>query len=106
MNKSRDLLHNLLSQIKAINNSIEKVKPLANQPRSPHLTGINLPSSFSINIIDRCTITKSGNTNVDPPGNFNSYSGFAPGPLTIINSVSHILAKQKILTIIIIYHSL
>ena len=94
MNKSRDLLHNLLSQIKAINNSIEKIKLLHNQPRSPHLGGINLPSTFSINIIDRCTISESGTANVNTPGNFNS--AFAPGSVTIINSVSHILAKQQI----------
>ena len=77
-----------MSQIKAINNSIEQIRPLSNQPRSPHLTGINLPSSVSINIIDRCTITESNPCSAGVP-QFAELVSCVGGNVPIINDVSY-----------------
>ena len=91
---TRQQLHNLLSQIKAINNSIEQIRPLSNQPRSPHITGIDLLSSVSINIIDRCTITGENPCVVNVP-EFAEIASCIGGTAPIINDVSY----NKLITI-------
>ena len=77
-----------MSQIKTINKSIEQIRPLSNQPRSPHLNGINLPSSFSINIIDRCTIIESNPCSAGVP-QFTEINLCLGGDIPIINDVSY-----------------